>query len=50
MEKEEEQKYSEVFILPEEFEGKTLTYSADRGAQRPDVPSVGDPGGNSSAA
>ena len=31
MEKEEEQKYSEVFILPEEFEGKTLTYSADRG-------------------
>lgn len=30
MEKEEEQKYSEVFILPEEFEGKTLTYSADR--------------------
>ena len=28
---EEEQKYSEVFILPEEFEGKTLTYSADRG-------------------
>jgi len=31
MKKEEEQKYSEVFILPEEFEGKTLTYSADRG-------------------
>lgn len=31
MEKEEERKYSEVFILPEEFEGKTLTYSADRG-------------------
>ena len=31
MEKEEEQKYSEGFILPEEFEGKTLTYSADRG-------------------
>ena len=31
MEKEEDQKYSEVFILPEEFEGKTLTYSADRG-------------------
>ena len=31
MEKDEEQKYSEVFILPEEFEGKTLTYSADRG-------------------
>ena len=31
MEKEEEQKYSEVFILPAEFEGETLTYSADRG-------------------
>lgn len=41
MEKEEEQKYSEVFILPEEFEGKTLTYSADRGRSSLMIPLLG---------
>ncbi|MDU7662770.1 MAG: immunoglobulin-like domain-containing protein [[Clostridium] symbiosum] len=41
MEKEEEQKYSEVFILPEEFEGKTLTYSADRGCSSLMFPLLG---------
>lgn len=30
MEKEEEQKYSEAFVLPEEFDGKALSYSVAR--------------------